>query len=295
MSDKDQKGFIVFGDTKEVVDELSDEQAGRLFRGMLQYFVDGTDPDFTDALKFVFIPIRQQMDRNADKYTKMCDRNKQNARKRWDASGCDSMRSDAVGCGRMRSDASAYDNKRSYAVDANIKKDTKEKEGTDTKSESPEQGDEISSLLSFFNSKTGSSYKDTAQFEDLINERISEGYTFKDLRSVIDKKAAEWSCDGKMRTYLRPSTLFGEKFEEYLNAPDPIAVLDEKKESRKAKELEDELKADMEGLDSVTNRIEEIRSSDSVKENYDELNELKLQQAIYEEQVENLKRRLGAS
>jgi uncharacterized phage protein (TIGR02220 family) len=285
MSDKDQKGFIVFGDTKEVVDELSDEQAGRLFRGMLQYFVDGTDPDFTDALKFVFIPIRQQMDRNADKYTKMCDRNKQNARKRWDA----------VGCGRMRSDASAYDNKRSDAVDANIKKDTKEKEGTDTKSESPEQGDEISSLLSFFNSKTGSSYKDTDQFEDLINERLSEGYTFEDLRSVIEKKAAEWSCDGKMRTYLRPSTLFGEKFEEYLNAPDPIAILDEKKESKKAKELEDELKADMEGLNSVTNRIEEIRSSDSVKENYDELNELKLQQAIYAEHIENLKRRLGAS
>jgi hypothetical protein len=51
----------------------------------------------------------------------------------------------------------------------------------------------------------------------------------------------------------------------------------------------------MEGLNSVTNRIEEIRSSDSVKENYDELNELKLQQAIYAEHIENLKRRLGAS
>ena len=37
---KDQKGFIVYGDTKALADELTDEQLGQLFRGMLNYFVE---------------------------------------------------------------------------------------------------------------------------------------------------------------------------------------------------------------------------------------------------------------
>ena len=38
--------------------------------------------------------------------------------------------------------------------------------------------------------------------------------------AVIDKKCAEWLHDPKMRAYLRPETLFGAKFEGYLNAPE---------------------------------------------------------------------------
>jgi hypothetical protein len=38
---------------------------------------------------------------------------------------------------------------------------------------------------------------------------------------VIDKRCAAWKGDPKMEEYLRPSTLFGPKFESYLNAPAP--------------------------------------------------------------------------
>ena len=67
MPNKEQKGFIVYGDVKDVVDELDNEQAGELFRGMIDYFVNGTEPNFSDVLKFVFITIKQQMDRDAGK------------------------------------------------------------------------------------------------------------------------------------------------------------------------------------------------------------------------------------
>lgn len=255
---------------------LSPEQFGRL---MFALFDPESPVDDDIALAYEFMSLQRDVD--SKKYEKRCEQNRVNGKKG----------------GRPKTEKTEKTERFSekpngFFENPNDNDNDNENENGNGNESVP---DNPLSLLSFFNSKTGSSYKDTDQFEDLINQRLSEGYTFEDLRSVIEKKAAEWSCDGKMRTYLRPSTLFGEKFEEYLNAPDPIAILDEKKESRKAKELKDELKADMEGLDSVTNRIEEIRSSDSVKENYDELNELKLQQAIYEEQVENLKRRLGAS
>lgn len=51
-----------------------------------------------------------------------------------------------------------------------------------------------------------------------IDARIREGYTVEDFIRVIDNKAAAWSKDEKMREYLRPETLFGKKFEGYLNS-----------------------------------------------------------------------------
>lgn len=113
---KDQKGFVVYGDIKETLDELTDEQVATLFRGMVDYHITGKEPKFKGVLKFVFIPLKQQMDRNTEKYESRCERNRANANKRWNA-----MQSDAVAYGRIRSDA----------VDAN----TNTKTNTDTKTD----------------------------------------------------------------------------------------------------------------------------------------------------------------
>lgn len=51
-----------------------------------------------------------------------------------------------------------------------------------------------------------------------INARLKEGHTVEEMKTVIDRKVAEWK-GGPMDEYLRPSTLFNsEKFEGYLNA-----------------------------------------------------------------------------
>lgn len=81
---KDQKGFVVYGDIEESLDELSDEQVAKLFRGMVNYFNTGKEPKFSGLLKLAFIPIRQQMDRDVDKYEKKCQKNKENIQKYWD-------------------------------------------------------------------------------------------------------------------------------------------------------------------------------------------------------------------
>ena len=81
---KEQKGFIVYGDTKALADELTDEQLGQLFRGMLNYFTEGKAPKFTGVLKFAFIPIKQQMDRDKEKYDSKCEKNREKIQKYWD-------------------------------------------------------------------------------------------------------------------------------------------------------------------------------------------------------------------
>lgn len=52
---------------------------------------------------------------------------------------------------------------------------------------------------------------------NLIRARISEGFSYEDFVQVIDTKTNEWLNNKEMQKYLRPETLFGNKFESYLN------------------------------------------------------------------------------
>lgn len=75
-------------------------------------------------------------------------------------------------------------------------------------------------IISFLNSTTGSKYKaSTDKTRRLIAARIAEGFTIDDFKAVITKKAKEWQGTD-MAQYLRPETLFGTKFEGYLNQPE---------------------------------------------------------------------------
>ena len=224
---KDQKGFIVYGDTKALADELTDEQLGQLFRGMLSYFVEGKAPKFSGVLKFAFIPIKQQMDRDAIKYDKRCEKNRANANKRW------------------QSDANAYNRMQSDAIDANTNtnKNTNTKTDTDTNTMSSETDAGLLSydLIQYLNEKTGSDYKADKANAVRVQTLLDSGYTPLQLRTVIDKKVDEWYGDSKMRSYLRPSTLFGDKFGEYLAAPMSVAQERERDQKKKQSDLNREL------------------------------------------------------
>lgn len=66
-----EKGsFVVYTDIKEIIDDLDDKQVADLFRAMLDYQVTGKVPKLTGSLKYIFIPIRQQMDRDREKWDK---------------------------------------------------------------------------------------------------------------------------------------------------------------------------------------------------------------------------------
>lgn len=75
-------------------------------------------------------------------------------------------------------------------------------------------------IVSHLNSVTGSSYRSTTSKTcKLIAARLAEGFTVDDFKTVITKKAKEWQGTD-MAQYLRPETLFGTKFEGYLNQPE---------------------------------------------------------------------------
>ena len=60
--------FILYTEQKEVIDKLSDEQAGKLIKAIYEYVETGQMPKLDALLEIVIIPFKQNIDRNANKY-----------------------------------------------------------------------------------------------------------------------------------------------------------------------------------------------------------------------------------
>lgn len=87
-----------------------------------------------------------------------------------------------------------------------------------------EEGNKVAEVVKALNEETGAHYRPTSKATMRhILARLREGFTVDECREVIRKKSEEWSGT-EMAKYMRPETLFGSKFESYLNAPeDPRA------------------------------------------------------------------------
>jgi len=80
------------------------------------------------------------------------------------------------------------------------------------------QTDSAKEIVTYLNEKTGKKY-DSTLYRTVNNIAfwINKGYTILDFKKVIDIKYNEWHKDEKYAAFVRPETLFGDKFESYLN------------------------------------------------------------------------------
>lgn len=75
----------------------------------------------------------------------------------------------------------------------------------------------FSEIISILNSSTGKKFSSAApDTRRCIKARWREGYCLDDFKKVIENRVVAWAGDPKMTEYLRPQTLFGGKFESYL-------------------------------------------------------------------------------
>ncbi|TRW73713.1 DNA replication protein [Lactococcus lactis] len=78
-----------------------------------------------------------------------------------------------------------------------------------------------SEIISYLNEKAGRSFKTTEAHKRFIKARWNEDYKLDDFKRVVDNKVADWTgktINGQpAEKYLQPSTLFGTKFDNYLN------------------------------------------------------------------------------
>lgn len=100
------------------------------------------------------------------------------------------------------------------------------------KEESAEFCANVKEIVEYLNSTIGSHYKPSVEkTRTFIRARLREGFTVEDFKTVIDKKARAWLGNREMQKFLRPETLFGTKFEGYLNEQEAYKFVGNKQES----------------------------------------------------------------
>ena len=72
-------------------------------------------------------------------------------------------------------------------------------------------------IIDYLNQLTGKNYKNNSVINrKFITSRLNDGFSVDDFKRVIEVKSTNW-LGGKMEQFLRPETLFSNKFEAYLN------------------------------------------------------------------------------
>jgi len=76
MTKEQKESFLLYTEHKEIINELTDEQAGALFKKLFEYVSTGITPELCGMEKIAFISIRQDLDRNAEKYAHIVEQRK---------------------------------------------------------------------------------------------------------------------------------------------------------------------------------------------------------------------------
>ena len=105
--------FILYTSYYAIIEGLTDEQLGQLTRALFIYARDGKTIKLEPVVRMAFSFIKDNIDRNADKYQKKCERNRENIRKRWKKKHAEDTteRSDTTEYERIPSNTNVYEEK----------------------------------------------------------------------------------------------------------------------------------------------------------------------------------------
>lgn len=81
---KKSPGFILEKDQKIIIDELSNEEAGIIFKAIYEYEATKKEPNLDKTLKIVFKQFKVKLDFYDEKYNVKCEKNRENIQKYWD-------------------------------------------------------------------------------------------------------------------------------------------------------------------------------------------------------------------
>ena len=201
-------GFILHLDSLAVLDELTNEQAGILFKAIRDYNL-GKEPELDFAMKMAFLPFKNQFVRDSVKYDGVCERNKINGAKGGRPKKPKETEKTQVVLEEPKKADNKNDNKNDNENNNNIIVPFQER---------------VNSFLNWFNLEFTKHGKQQAKFRTLNNQ------TESNLKKLLDKyTTAEWCTafanminntwviENKNATpdhFLRPAN-----FEKYLNQP----------------------------------------------------------------------------
>lgn len=196
--------FILYNSFYDPIKTLKNEQLGKLFRSIFNYTINGEITQDNDIL-VAFMFIKNQIDLDAKKWEDI-------KQKRSEAGKKHKGNQYTTKWNKMEQNGTNGSVNENDNVNVNVNVNEK-----DIYKYIVEDNSVVKDIIDYLNLRTGQHYKhSTPKTRTLINARIKEGFTLDDFKIVIDKMCVEW-INTDMKKYLRPETLFGTKFESYLN------------------------------------------------------------------------------
>lgn len=186
------------------------EEQNEFYGAIIRYLFLGTEPEFTTPyMSAVFQGVMPSLKKQRAGRVNKTKRKKE-AKTKQTGSKAEAKQKEMV------SNEEANDKELGSKTEGNGKKLRNEETNKLTSIVTPivPTGD----VIAYLNFRTGKNFKDSSKSTlRHINARFAEGYTIEDFKTVIDNMANRWLNDPKMEQYLRPETLFGTKFDGYLN------------------------------------------------------------------------------
>lgn len=221
--------FLLKKSHQEIFNELSKEEAGELIKGIFQYVNTG-ESGLSGVLNAVFIPIKNFIDENEKKYQVICERNKQNGLNggRPKREEKEENPKNPVGYSGLENETQKNQmvilgqNPHISYITNNIDNNLEEIGYGEEKpllvtGEAGSLVEITKKVIGHLNTTTDAKFRSSSKAtQSKIKARLNEGYTLNDFIVVIDKKYNEWK-NTEFEKYLCPETLFGTKFEKYLN------------------------------------------------------------------------------
>ena len=207
--------LILLGDYV-AVRNFSNTDAGKLFHTICRYALGENIGDLEDKIQVAFSFFKVRLDEN---------------RKNWEKTRIERKKAGRLGGLAKQANANfAKQNEQTVAnvaVSDNVNvsdsvsvsvNDIKNSVNNIKNKASP--SDAVITILEDLNKRTKSKkgFSPLAQCnQNLIKARMSEGFTVENFITVNEKKVKQWLHDPEMSKYLRPATLYGNKFDGYLN------------------------------------------------------------------------------
>lgn len=201
-----KNSFVLYTDYLEQIKLLDMEQRGILITNIFLYQIGEQIEEMDGMTMMAFAFIKSQIDRDNDKYEETIKKRKEAGA----IGGKQKVANLASAKSAKQKVANLADNVNDNVnVNVNVNKDILSCNTT----EYP-----YKDVIDYLNLVAGTKFKDKSKdSRKHIKARFDEGFTLDDFKKVIDIKVSEWKNDPEMSGFIRPMTLFGTKFESYLN------------------------------------------------------------------------------
>lgn len=202
-------GFTIYKEYYELITLLTEREQQELLLAITKFMFEDVEPTLNDKQTKIFNNLRRPLEKSK-KRSKCGSITKSNENQEENEIKTKENQKEI----KTKSNENQKENESKTHQDVNVIVNVNDNVDVNVKKISLE---EIKGIVEYLNIKSNSHYKySTDKTQTLIKARIKDGFTLDDFKIVIDKKCEEW-LGTDFEKFLRPETLFSNKFEGYLN------------------------------------------------------------------------------